>query len=57
MPPPIMIPSYRARCCGTCKHNFEKFVDGTVVDCELGADPIYIDIYSICTTNYEPEEY
>ena len=55
MSPPIIIPSYRARCCGRCKHNFERFVDGTVVDCELGADPM--DIYSICANNYETGEY
>jgi hypothetical protein len=55
MTQPTILPDYRARCCGTCKHNKQEFLDGGIVDCELGAEPR--DIFSFCVGNYEPEEY
>ena len=55
MTPPLMLTDYRARCCGTCKH----FSDGQYEYgdlCKLD-ETVLCDRYSICMSNYEPEEY
>lgn len=50
---PIIVTDYRARCCGTCKHNNQPWGECSI-ECKLGADPF--DQFSICATHYEPEE-
>lgn len=50
---PIMVTTYTAQCCGTCKHNRQKYEE-CEVDCELGGDPT--NKYSICANMYVRQE-
>jgi hypothetical protein len=53
MTPPIMVSTYRARCCGTCANSYYSNYNENRI-CAL--DESEHNMFCICASKYEPEE-